>query len=441
MAEEQGGGRIRWVLVFWMFIIASIIFIDRVNISVAGKDIITQFHLTNVQLGSISSAFLLGYALFQVPNGRLADAWGPRSVLTIGLIWWAAFAALTGSVPAGLRGGLLLFVLIRFFLGAGEAVVFPACNRVVARWIPISERGLANGIIFAGVGFGAGVTPPLVTAIMLHWGWRWSFWLSAMSGGVAALVWFLLVRDEPEQHPWVGAKEMQWIRAGTEGAIKKLDLPWRRALRSREVLALSLSYFTFGYAAYIFFTWFFLYLVNTRGLNLKSSALYSMLPFLSMTAGSLIGGAINDITTRRFGQRFGRAGIATIGMLLAAVFIALGSHAQSARLASIVLAGGAGALYLAQSSFFSASADVGGHFAGSISGLMNMACQIGGVITASLTPLIAGHYGWNASFGTAAALCVIGAAAWLAVDPRRTLLEGSDLRTAPEQNISPVGAK
>ncbi|HTZ72694.1 MAG TPA: MFS transporter [Candidatus Aquilonibacter sp.] len=441
MPEEQGGGKIRWVLVGWMFVIASIIFVDRVNISVAGKDIITQFHLTNVQLGSVSSAFLLGYALFQVPNGRLADAWGPRRVLTIGLIWWASFAALTGSVPAGLRGGLLLFIVIRFFLGAGEAVVFPACNRVVARWIPISERGLANGIIFAGVGFGAGVTPPLVTAIMLNWGWRWSFWLSAIGGGLAAVVWYLLVRDEPEQHPWLGAKEKQWIRAGTEGAIKKLDLPWRRALESREVLALSLSYFTFGYAAYIFFAWFFLYLVNTRGLNLKSSAFYSMLPFLSMTAGSLIGGVINDITTRRFGQRFGRAGIATIGMLLAGLFIAFGSHAQSARVASVILAGGAGALYLAQSSFFSASADVGGHFAGSISGLMNMACQIGGVITASLTPWIAGHYGWNASFGVAAALCAIGAAAWLAVDPRRTLLVSTDLAATREQNISSVGAK
>lgn len=432
MAESRVG-KTRWVLVGWMFVISSIIVIDRVNISVAGKDIITQFHLTNVQLGSISSAFLLGYALFQVPNGRLADAWGPRKVLTLGLIWWAIFAALTGSVPTGLRAGLWLFILVRFLLGAGEAVVFPACNRVVARWIPISERGLANGIIFAGVGFGAGVTPPLVTAIMLNWGWRWSFWLSAIGGTVAAIVWYLLVRDEPERHPLVRATEKQWIRAGTEAAAEKQNLPWGKALRSREVLGLSLSYFTFGYAAYIFFTWFFLYLVNTRGLNLKSSAFYSMLPFLAMTAGSLLGGAVIDFTTRRMGQRLGRAGIAVLGMALAALFIALGSHAQNARVASLILAGGAGALYLSQSSFFSASADVGGHFAGSVSGLMNMCCQIGGVITASLTPWIAGNYGWNASFGVAAALCLIGAASWLMVDPRRTLAVAAAIESKASQ--------
>ena len=425
MAEPQGG-KFRWGLVFWMFVISSVAYLDRVNISIAAKDIAAEFNLTNLQLGRIFSAFLLGYAFFQVPDGRLADAWGPRRILTIGIIWWGIFTALTASVPAGMAGGLLAFVLIRFLLGAGEAVVYPSCNRVVASWIPIPERGLANGIIFAGVGFGAGITPPLVTWIMTHWGWRWSFWFSAIIGLLAGLVWYLLARDEPEQHPWVGAREIQWISAGVGPAVTKAKLPWQKALASRDILALTLSYFTFGYAAYIFFTWFFLYLVNVRGLNLKASAYYSMLPFLAMTAGSLIGGGINDFATRRFGQRFGRGGIAAAGMILAAIFIALGSHAQDARLASLILAGGAGALYLSQSSFFSASADIGGHFAGSISGMMNMGNQIAGAITASLTPWIAGRYGWNASFAVAAVLCALGAVAWIGVDPRQTLLATND---------------
>jgi len=426
MAEERRG-RVRWALVGWMFVISAISYLDRVNISIAAKDIATEFGLNNIQLGRIFSAFLVGYAFFQVPDGRLADAWGPRKILTVGIVWWGIFTALTASIPSGLAGGLLAFVLIRFLLGAGEAVVYPSCNRTVASWIPISERGLANGIIFAGVGFGAGITPPLVTWIMTHWGWRWSFWFSAAVGLVAALVWYLLARDEPEQHPWVGSAEKRWIREGIGTAAKKAHLPWRKALASRDILALTLSYFTFGYSAYIFFSWFFLYLVNVRGLNLKASAYYSMLPFLAMTAGSLIGGGINDSMTRRFGQRFGRGLIAAIGMALAAVFIALGSHAQNAQLASIILAGGAGALYLSQSSFFSASADIGGHFAGSISGMMNMGNQIAGAITASLTPLIASRYGWNASFSVAAVLCVIGAVMWIAVDPRHSLLTGDEI--------------
>ncbi|MGH9724268.1 MAG: MFS transporter, partial [Candidatus Acidiferrales bacterium] len=112
---------------------------------------------------------------------------------------------------------------------------------------------------------------------------------------------------------------------------------------------------------------------------------------------------------------------------LAGAFLAFGANAASARLASVVLAGGAGALYLAQSSFWSVTADIGGASSGSVSGLMNMGAQVGGAVTASLTPWIASRYGWTASFLVAAALCVLGALAWLLVDPRRDLAESSSM--------------
>jgi ACS family glucarate transporter-like MFS transporter len=420
MAESHGG-KLRWLLVGWMFALSAVAYMDRVNMAIAGKDIATQFHLSNVQLGYVFSAFLVGYALFQVPNGRLADSWGPRKILTLGVVWWGVFVTLMGLVPKGMPEALLLFMLLQFLLGTGEAVVYPACNRTVATWIPVSERGIANGIIFAGVGFGAGITPPLITWILIHWGWRSAFFTLATIGLAVGLVWYWISRDDPQQHPWISQNESDWIVSGLDEPVKKERLRWGTALASRDVLALTFSYFTYGYSAYIFFSWFFLYLVNVRGLNLKTSAYYSMLPFFAMTAGSLIGGAISDVTTRRMGRRFGRGGIAMLGMLLAAVFIAFGGHVQRAGLASMVLAGGAGALYLSQSSFWSATADVGGHYAGSVSGIMNMGNQIGGAITASLTPLIANRFGWNASFGVAAVLCVLGAIAWLLVDPGRSL--------------------
>lgn len=417
-------GRIRWLLVAWMFVLSAVAYMDRVNMAITGKAIASQFHITNLQLGYIFSAFLVGYALFQIPDGRLADAWGPRKVLTAGVIWWGVFVTLMGLVPNGLAEALVVFVVLQFMLGVGEAVVYPACNRTVASWIPVSERGIANGIIFAGVGFGAAITPPLVTWILLHWGWRWAFFTLALIGLAAGFVWYWVSRDEPQQHPWLRTQETEWIISGLGEPAKRGRLRWSTALASRDVLALTFSYFTYGYSAYIFFSWFFLYLVEVRGLNLKVSAFYSMLPFLAMTAGSLIGGAISDATTKRIGLRFGRVGIAITGMLLAAVFMAVGGHVRSTGIASIVLAGGAGALYLSQSSFWSATADVGGHYAGSISGIMNMGNQIGGAITASLTPLIAGRFGWNASFSVAAVLCVLGAFAWSIVDPRRSLVAG-----------------
>jgi len=130
-----------------------------------------------------------------------------------------------------------------------------------------------------------------------------------------------------------------------------------------------------------------------------------------------LGGVLGDMLTRSAGRRVGRCGVAAFAMALAAVFLAFGSKVDNARLASVVLAGGAGALYLSQSSFWSVSADMGGSFSGSVSGFMNMGAQAGGALTASLTPWIAAHYGWTASFLVAATLCGVGAFAWLLVDP------------------------
>jgi ACS family glucarate transporter-like MFS transporter len=177
------------------------------------------------------------------------------------------------------------------------------------------------------------------------------------------------------------------------------------------------SYFTYGYAAYIFFTWFFIYLRTVRGLNLRDSSFYTMLPFLAMATCSLAGGWISDRLTKRHGKRAGRCVLAAIAIGLCAILIAGATQVASAQLASLVLAGGVGALYLSQSSFWSVSADIGGRSAGSVSGIMNMGGQLGGVLTAILTPAIAKQFGWTASFLAAAGLCALGSLAWLRVDP------------------------
>jgi ACS family glucarate transporter-like MFS transporter len=188
---------------------------------------------------------------------------------------------------------------------------------------------------------------------------------------------------------------------------------------------MTFSYFCFGYVAWIFFSWFYIYLARVRGLNLKASAFYAMLPFLAMAVCCPLGGLFSDWLTRHSGKRFGRCGVAAFGAGLAAAFLVFGSNVGSPRLASVILAGGAGALYLAQSSFWAVSADIGSTFSGSVSGLMNMGAQLGGAITASLTPAIAARYGWTASFLVAASLSILGSLAWLAVDPNRTLAAAS----------------
>src|SRR6266496_4234240 len=344
--------RVRWFLVFWLFVLSAVSFLDRVNISIAGGSIVDTYHLTDVQLGKVFSALVAGYALFQTVGGYLADRFGPRRVLTAGVLWWGIFTALTALVPPNVSGALLLFVLVRFFLGAGEAVIYPAANQFIARWIPVRERGIANGWIFAGVGAGAGLTPPLISYLMIHYGWRSSFWVCAIIGLLAGAVWFFAARDNPAEHPQVSAAELATIQTGLTAASHSpnpresadVTVPWKHVLRSREVWAVTISYFCYGYVAWIFFSWLYRYLAKVRGLDLKASAFYSMLPFLAMLVCCLLGGTVNDRLTNWRGPRLGRCGVAVFAMGVAGVFIAFGSQVQGVRLASVVLAGGAGAL-------------------------------------------------------------------------------------------------
>jgi MFS transporter, ACS family, glucarate transporter len=426
----------RWFLVLWLFVLSAVAFLDRVNISIAGSSIAADYGLTNSQLGYVFSSFLLGYALFQTAGGWLSDKLGPRRVLTVGVVWWGIFTALTATVPSQAKAALFFFVAIRFLLGVGEAVIYPASNQFVSWWIPTQERGIANGIIFAGVGVGAGITPPAISYVMYHYGWRSSFWISAIIGLAAGLVWLLIARDKPEDHPSVAPAELHFIQSGrtlsSSQAVPGLtisspqsnianSLPWSAILQSKNVWAATFSYFCYGYVAWIFFSWFYIYLAKVRGLNLKASAFYATLPFLAMAVCCPLGGAIADRLTLWRGKRVGRCGIAVLAMAMTALFLLLGSRVASARLASVVLAGGAGALYLSQSSFWSVTADIGAASSGSVSGFMNMGAQLGGAVTASLTPAVAARYGWTSSFYVAAVLAALGALAWLIVNPDRSL--------------------
>jgi ACS family glucarate transporter-like MFS transporter len=429
--------QVRLGLVFLLFLISAIAFLDRTNISVAGVQMSQEYRIDKVHLGWVFSAFLIGYALFQVPAGWLAARFGPRRVLTAALVWWGIFSAMTALVPPEARNALLLLFLVRFALGIGEAVVYPSSNQLISRWIPIQERGKANGWIFAGVGAGSGITPPLITAIVQGHGWRAAFYVCAAIGLVAGIIWYLIARDTPEEHPAANDAERAYIQAGLPPVIAapRGPVPWRAMLTSRNVWGLFLSYFAFGYVIWIFFSWFFIYLTEARHLDPKSSAAYSVLPFLCMTLGCLAGGVINDAVSKRYGLYAGRSGLALVSFLLTGIFLMLGSTVDNVTLAVIILAGGGGAIYLSQSSFWSVTADIAGRHTGVVSGFMNMGCQIGGAVTSSLTPWIAAQFGWTAAFGAGAVIVLLGMAAWAIVDPNRPLRVEKEL---PAELITPA---
>ncbi|HEX3891917.1 MAG TPA: MFS transporter [Terracidiphilus sp.] len=416
---------VRALLVFCLFLLSAIAFLDRTNLSIAGPQINQEYGLSDIRLGWLISAFLVGYAGSQVLAGWVAVRLGPRRALTLGALWWGLFTFGTTMVSARVPHALWLLVAVRFSLGIGEAIMYPATNQFVARWIPARERGRVNGVIFAGVGAGAGLTPPLLTAIISVHGWRSAFWFSAVLGVLAGVIWYLIARDAPEEHPLMSAEELKTIRSGLAqakgGVIAKRAVPWMAILHSRTVGLLTFSCFCFGYVAWIFLGWFFLYMAQARGVDLKTSAFYTMIPFLAMTVFCLMGGVLSDWIVLRRGLRAGRCGPGVISLLLAAGLLVAGSHVARAPLAAITLAFGVGALYLSQSCYWSVTADIAGSNAGVVSAVMNTGAQVGGAVTASLTPWLALRFGWTTSFLAAAILAVAGAVAWFGIDPEKQL--------------------
>jgi len=171
--------RIRWLILALLLGISIVTYIDRVNISVTARHMIPSLGLTKVQMGQVFSAFVLGYALCQIPGGWLGDRWGARRILTLAVIWWSIFTALTALAPAlpivnmiGILGSL---ILVRFLIGVGEAAALPNFNRVVASWFGPHERGLGIGIAISGIGIGSALTPPLTAWVMVNFGWQTVF--------------------------------------------------------------------------------------------------------------------------------------------------------------------------------------------------------------------------------------------------------------------------
>ncbi len=437
--RKAGGGLpIRYLLVLWLFVLSTIAFLDRTNISIAGPEIAKEFRIDNSHLGWIFSAFLVGYAAFQIPGGVLIKSFGPRRVLTTFVTLWGVLTVLACFVPPSMPGAIWVLFLVRVALGASSAVMYPSANQFVERWFPVHERGKASGIVFGGVGFGSGIAPPLLTSIILLSGWHAAFWFCALIGVVAAAIWYVIARDTPEQHPWVTTRELALISSGrgdihsprqvstqleevSAVPLKNDPLPWAKIFFSKQVLALTGSYFTYGYISWIFFSWFYIYMAQVRGLSLKTSAVYSIFPFIAMTVGSLFGGVASDWLAHNVSPRVGRCFLPAFALTMTGILLAVGSRVESAVAATALLACGAGALYVSQSCFWSVTADFAGQHAGVVSATVNMGCQIGAAVTASLTPLIAAHFGWEASFMTATVLAILGASAWLLVNPQARL--------------------
>jgi len=418
---EARRSRVRWQIIGLLFLISVVTYIDRVNISVAGKELMPVFGLSAVQLGAVFSSFVLGYALFQIPGGWLGDRWGARRVLTLAVLWWSLFTVLTAEADrlflSALLGILGSLILIRFLIGVGEAAALPNFNRTVANWLAPSERGLGMGISIGGIGLGSAVTPPLVAWLMIQYGWKTSFYVTGCIGMVVAGAWYIFSRDNPHEHPWVGQRELAWITRSSGGSQPPPSShhPMAGLLKIRSVWFLTLSYTMLGYIAYIYLSWFFLYLVNVRHFTVLQGSFWASGPFIAMALFCPLGGWLSDALTQKYGRRKGRAGVGSAGMLLTGLLIFAGAMVRDPYTAIVLLSLGAGILYSTVGAYWASTIDLSHRHSGALSGLMNMGANLGGTLSPTLTPMIGEAWGWPVALSVAAAAAFLGSLLWLGV--------------------------
>lgn len=415
----------RWCIVGLLCAVAFVLYIDRVNITVAAPYLAAEFGLSDQALGNVLGAFLFGYAFGLVPGGWLADRFGPHRVLALAGISWAVITLLIGSVRPGtqlLDGGLIL-VAARFVLGLCEACAYPTFNRALANWMRRSERARASGLIHAGSGFGGAFTPVFIALIIRQFGWRESFVGSGIVTLAVAVLWWRLAADAPEQHNRISAAELSWIASEREEMrVERADRAWYSLLaRSRNAYLLCASEFFYGLTGFIFLTWFYVYFSQVRGAGQMYAAVLSSLPYAGMTLGAPLGGVLCDRYFRKWGHPWGRRVAPLVAITLSGIFGVAAPAIGNNTLSAGVFAVGAGLQFVAASAFWATVIDITRRGTGILGGLMNGSGNLGAGVGTLIFPWLVARVGWQLALQIAGAAGVVSGLIWLWIDPARQI--------------------
>jgi MFS transporter, ACS family, glucarate transporter len=402
--------RARYTVVFFAVTLAILSYIDRVCISMAMPNIAQDLQLSKAQQGSIFAAFGIAYALFEIPGGWLGDLMGPRKVLMRIVIWWSAFTALTGAMTS-----FVSLWITRFLFGAGEAGCFPNITKAFSSWLPKDERVRAQGILWMSARWGGAFTPPLVIAIFAFMNWRWAFVCFGLLGVVWAVFFYAWFRDKPSEHKSVNAGELALLAENERNVESHGNVPWGKLFGSRNVWLLWLQYFFLSYPWYFYITWLPSYLQENRGLTPQVAATYAILPLFFGGLGSLVSGFVANRVALAVGSVVrARQILACTGFAGGAVLLIVCINTPDPLLAMVVMGLASFCNDLVMPGAWATCMDIGGRYAGTVAGSMNMMGNIAGFVAPAVGGMIlqrqAGDY--NTFIYTMAAMYVLGVFCW-----------------------------
>jgi ACS family glucarate transporter-like MFS transporter len=409
---------VRWRVLFVLFVVSFVNYFLRNALSVAAPSIQDEFGYSNQEIGWILNAFNISYTLLMIPGGVFGQKYGPRRALGIVAVLWGVLTWFTGFAPslmaASATGAMVSLVVARLLLGATNAPIFPVTTGLIEGWFPPGRWALPNALTSSGLSLGQAALGPIVTALIVAYGWREAFYILAPTGVIAGLWWYWYARDEPAQHRAITPGEIDFIDAGRSVKPPPQPVHWRAALVNRDILILAASYFCLNFVFYIFSQWLFTYLVKSRGLSMLESGWLYVLPFATGAVLTAIGGVVCDSLCRRLGGLRGCRITAMSGLVLVAFFLITGIYATNPYVAVGLLSLCFGFTLFADTCYWAATTYASGEHTASACGMLNF----GGTMPGLLAPLLGfaiDRVGWVPTLASGSVFALVGAGLWLFV--------------------------
>ena len=401
------------IILTLLVILGMVTFLDRINISVAGSSIMHDLGLTPSEWGWVQSAFILSYGLMQIPMGALGDRFGHRKILAVIVLWWSLFTAFTG-----MAGGLASLLVIRFMFGIGEAGSSPCSTGVISRWFEKHEVGKAQGYVWAASRMGGALTPFVVIPVMMWVGWRSAFYLLGALGIVWAVVWYVYYRD---------------LR-GEKAEVRSENTPPHHTsyilhlTSSPQFWLLCGMYFFYAFGSWFFFSWFPTFMELGRGFD-KTELTYAVaVPFIMSMMGNIAGGHLTDKLTKKYGIKTGRKALGSTSLAISAVCMFLAAFIPGKMAVFIFLSLCFGIFDLMLPSAWALCIDLGKQHAGTLSGAMNTAGNIGGFCCGILFGELVQQSGnYNLPLYLIAVMLLVSALLFAFINPEKPIIQDKSI--------------
>lgn len=434
MATPRRPVRIRWWIFTFMFLFAMLSYVQRTSVIDAAVYIEPQLNLSQFAVSLLGLAFVITYAVMQVPAGVFGQKYGARfTYFLVGLVGLAATIA-TPVAPM-LLGGTALFAMLllsQMVLGISQAPVFPVFAGVCEPWFPPSQWAFANGLQSSGMTLGTAVTPIVIVLLTEHFGWQGALLWIAVPATALALLWVWYGRNSPKEHPAVTAEELAELGEVAADKPEPMTLArLGRIARDRNVLLLTASYTSMNYLFYLLGYFPFLYLAQKRHLTNLDSGWLAMVPPIGAAIGSAVGGALSDFAVKRYGVRRGYSVVPIISLPLAGVALIVAVHCDSAYAAVAALALAFAGVEITEGPYWAATMQIARSDTMAATGVLNTGGNIGGIIAVPAIGFLSGRGHWDAAIIVGAAFAVLAAGLWFLVDPSRRAVTEAPVQPVP----------